>query len=107
MAAPGTSDAAIRFDGVEKRFPGAARPAVSDLTLDVPEGELVAWVNYVCPVEGAQAEMEKTDPELAESPWIFPTTEFIEDSNIQQFRVLSAEEDIEYADMWSTRVMGN
>ena len=69
--------------------------------------ELAAWVNYVCPVVGAQAEMEKIDPELAESPWIFPTTEFIAERNIQQFRVLSAEEDIEYADMWSTRVMGN
>ncbi len=69
--------------------------------------ELAAWVNYVCPVEGAQAEMEKIDPELAESPWIFPTTEFIAERNIQQFRVLSADEEIEYADMWSTRVMGN
>ena len=35
--------------------------------------ELAAWVNFVCPVVGAQAEMEKIDPELAESPWIFPT----------------------------------
>ena len=69
--------------------------------------ELAAWVNYVCPVDGAQAEMEKIDPELAESPWIFPTSEFIADNNIQQFRVLSADEEIEYADMWSTRVMGN
>ena len=34
--------------------------------------EVAAYVNYVCPVEGAQAEMEKLDPELADSPWIFP-----------------------------------
>ena len=47
------------------------------------------------------------DPELAESPWIFPTAEFIADSNIQQFRVLSADEDIEFADLWSSNVMGN
>ena len=44
MAAPGPTDAAIRFEHVEKRFPGAARPAVTDLSLDVPEGELVAFV---------------------------------------------------------------
>ena len=69
--------------------------------------QVAAWVNYVCPVEGAQAEMEKIDPELAESPWIFPTAEFIADSNIPQFRALDADEDIEYADLWSTKVMGN
>ncbi|HEY0646060.1 MAG TPA: spermidine/putrescine ABC transporter substrate-binding protein [Nocardioides sp.] len=69
--------------------------------------EVAAWVNYVCPVDGAQAEMEKIDPDLAESPWIFPTADFIADNNIQSFRVLDAEEDIEYADLWSTKVMGN
>ncbi|WP_210650178.1 PotD/PotF family extracellular solute-binding protein [Nocardioides sp. SYSU D00065] len=69
--------------------------------------QVAAWVNYVCPVDGAQAEMEKIDPELAESQWIFPTAEFIADSNIQQFRVLDADEDIEFADLWSTKVMGN
>ena len=69
--------------------------------------QVAAWVNDVCPLEGAQAEMEKIDPELAESPWIFPTAEFIADSNIQQFRALDADEDIEYADLWSTKVMGN
>ena len=30
--------------------------------------QVAAWVNYVSPVEGAQAEMEKIDPELAENP---------------------------------------
>ena len=69
--------------------------------------EVAAYVNYVCPVNGAQAEMEKIDPELAASPFIFPTAEFITDSNIQSFRALEPEEDIEYADIWSSRVMGN
>jgi spermidine/putrescine transport system substrate-binding protein len=69
--------------------------------------EVAAYVNYVCPVDGAQAEMEKIDPELAESPWIFPTADFIEENNIQAFRALEPEEDIEYADLWSSRVMGN
>lgn len=69
--------------------------------------EVAAYVNYVCPVDGAQAEMENIDPELAQSPWIFPTAEFIADNNIQTFRALGPEEDIEYADLWSSRVMGN
>jgi spermidine/putrescine transport system substrate-binding protein len=34
--------------------------------------EVAAYVNYVCPVKGAQAEMEKIAPELANSPFIFP-----------------------------------
>jgi spermidine/putrescine transport system substrate-binding protein len=34
--------------------------------------EVAKAVNYVCPVKGAQAEMEKIAPELASSPYIFP-----------------------------------
>jgi spermidine/putrescine transport system substrate-binding protein len=33
---------------------------------------LAAWVNYICPVEGAQEEMQKLDPDLAANPLIFP-----------------------------------
>ncbi len=69
--------------------------------------EVAAYVNYVCPVDGAQAEMEKIDPELAASPWIFPTADFIAEKNIQTFRSLDPDEEIEYADIWSSRVMGN
>lgn len=34
--------------------------------------QLAASVNYICPVKGAQAEMEAIDPDLAEHPLIFP-----------------------------------
>jgi spermidine/putrescine transport system substrate-binding protein len=34
--------------------------------------ELAAWVNYICPVSGAQDAMTKIDPSLAENPLIFP-----------------------------------
>ncbi|WP_314176981.1 polyamine ABC transporter substrate-binding protein [Streptomyces winkii] len=34
--------------------------------------ELTAWVNYICPVSGAKAEMEKIDKDLAEDTLIFP-----------------------------------
>jgi osmoprotectant transport system ATP-binding protein len=36
--------AAIRLSHVRKHFPGAATPAVGDLSLDVPEGEVVVLV---------------------------------------------------------------
>jgi spermidine/putrescine transport system substrate-binding protein len=34
--------------------------------------ELAAYVNYICPVRGAQTEMEKIDKDLAANPLIFP-----------------------------------
>jgi len=43
-ASPATDAAAIRLTGVEKWFPGAATPAVTDLTLEIPSGSLVAFV---------------------------------------------------------------
>jgi spermidine/putrescine transport system substrate-binding protein len=39
--------------------------------------ELAAWVNYICPVAGAQDAMTKIDPSLAENPLIFPTDELL------------------------------
>jgi spermidine/putrescine transport system substrate-binding protein len=41
---------------------------------------LAAWVNYICPVEGAQKAMEKVDPELVDSPLIFPDSATLEKS---------------------------
>lgn len=38
---------------------------------------LSAWVNYICPVEGAQEAMEKIDPELVDNDLIFPSEEFL------------------------------
>ncbi|MBJ7358370.1 MAG: spermidine/putrescine ABC transporter substrate-binding protein [Nocardioides sp.] len=37
--------------------------------------KLAAWVNYICPVKGAQEEMEKLDPSLVDNPLIFPDDE--------------------------------
>ena len=66
--------------------------------------EVAAWVNYVCPVEGAQEAMEKIDPELAESPFIFPGDDYIADNNIKGFRALSAKEDADYSAAWAEAV---
>lgn len=33
---------------------------------------LAAWIQYVCPVSGAQEAMADVDPSLVDDPWIFP-----------------------------------
>ena len=38
---------------------------------------LAAWVNYICPVEGAEEAMEKIDASLVDNPLIFPDDEFL------------------------------
>ena len=68
--------------------------------------EVAAYVNYVCPVMGAQEILAKEDPELAESPFIFPSEQWIKDHKIQGFRALNAQEDAEYSAMWA-KVVGN
>lgn len=68
--------------------------------------EVAAYVNYVSPVMGAQQEMEKIDPELAKSPFIFPSEDYIAQHKIQGFRALTAQEDADYSAMWA-KVIGN
>ncbi len=57
--------------------------------------EVAAWVNYICPVKGAREEMEKIDPELANSPFIFPDDATL--SKVSVFRGLSAEEEFNFS----------
>jgi spermidine/putrescine transport system substrate-binding protein len=42
---------------------------------------LAAWVNYICPVDGAQEAMKKIDPSLADNPLIFPDAAFLSDAH--------------------------
>jgi spermidine/putrescine transport system substrate-binding protein len=53
--------------------------------------EVAAYVNYVTPVKGAQAEMEKLQPELANNEFIFPTEKTM--SNLSVFRALTPTEE--------------
>lgn len=68
--------------------------------------QVAAYVNYVCPVDGAQQEMTKIDKDLAQSPFIFPSESYIRQHKIQGFRALSAQEDADYSAMWA-KVVGN
>ena len=57
--------------------------------------ELAAWVNFICPVDGAQAEMEKIDPDLAENPLIFPSQD--DYAQLSIFRALTDDEETQFA----------
>ncbi len=56
--------------------------------------KLSAWVNYICPIDGAQEEMAKIDEDLATNPLIFPTDE--DYANLSIFRDITAEEETSY-----------
>ena len=66
--------------------------------------EVAAWVNYICPVDGAKEEMEKIDPSLVDSPLIFPTEEDL--ANVQVFRNLTPDEETTYSEEFQ-KVIGN
>ncbi|MFL6071785.1 MAG: spermidine/putrescine ABC transporter substrate-binding protein [Actinomycetes bacterium] len=57
--------------------------------------KLEAWVNYICPVDGAQEEMTKIDKSLADNPLIFPSQDDYAELSI--FRALSDEEETQFA----------
>jgi spermidine/putrescine transport system substrate-binding protein len=66
--------------------------------------EVAAYVNYVCPVEGAQAEMEKIAPELANSSYIFPDAAM--SSKLNVFRSLTPAEESSWAEAFQ-QAQGN
>ena len=66
--------------------------------------EVAAYVNYVCPVEGAQAEMEKIDPALAASPFIFPDAAM--SSKLNVFRSLTPAEETSWGEAFQ-KAAGN
>jgi spermidine/putrescine transport system substrate-binding protein len=66
--------------------------------------EVAAYVNYVCPVEGAQAEMEKIDPALAASPFIFPDADM--NSKLNVFRSLTPAEETSWGEAFQ-KAAGN
>ena len=66
--------------------------------------KVAAFVNYVCPVDGAQAEMAKFDAELAASEFIFPTEKT--KSQLKIFRALTAAEETKFQTAFQS-VAGN
>ena len=66
--------------------------------------EVAAWVNYITPVEGAQAEAAKIDPALAENQLIFPNAETLATAKV--FRALSADEEQSFGDLFQSVLLG-
>ncbi len=69
----------------------------------VVAAELVAWVNYICPVQGAQEAMEKIDPSLVDNVLIFPDDELL--AATYDFKSLEPDKEQEYQTAF-TRVIG-
>lgn len=65
---------------------------------------LAAWVNYICPVEGAQEAMEQVDPSLAENPLIFPDAELLRST--WDFKALDDREQSQYEREWADVTTG-
>ncbi len=61
--------------------------------------KLAAWVNYICPVEGARAEMEKVDPSLVDNQLIFPDEETL--ASTFDFMPLDDRQSIQYERDWA------
>lgn len=61
--------------------------------------QVAAWVNYICPVQGAREEMEKIDPALVNSPFIFPDDAML--SKVKVFRPLSPEEETKFSEAFA------
>lgn len=56
--------------------------------------QVAAYVNYICPVEGAQEEMKSIDKSLVANPYIFPTKDDLAKAHV--FRTLTASEETEF-----------
>jgi spermidine/putrescine transport system substrate-binding protein len=56
--------------------------------------QLAAWVNYICPVQGAREEMTKIDPSLADNTLIFPDEQML--ANAYDFMALEQQQEQDY-----------
>jgi len=66
--------------------------------------EVAAYVKYLTPVKGTQAEMEKINPELAKSPYIFPDEKT--SKNLSVFRALTPAEESKWTEAFQ-KASGN
>ncbi len=62
--------------------------------------KLSAWVNYICPIEGAQDEMAKFDEDLASNPLIFPSA--ADYASLSIFQDISGDEETSYNEQFQS-----
>jgi spermidine/putrescine transport system substrate-binding protein len=63
--------------------------------------QIEAYVNYICPVKGAKAEMLKIDPALAKNELIFPTEEVLDNVHIFDSEALNNQK---YLEAWQNLI---
>ncbi len=63
--------------------------------------QIAAYINYVSPVKGAKAEMEKLDPDLAANPLIFPDDDTLSKVAIFDSKALS---NTDYLERWQALI---
>jgi spermidine/putrescine transport system substrate-binding protein len=61
--------------------------------------QVAAWVNYICPVEGAKEAMADIDPDLVDNQLIFPDESTLSQTHV--FRGLDQKEERAYDDMFA------
>lgn len=88
---------------------GAAHKANAEQLMDyyyepAVAAEVAAYVNYICPVQGAAEHMEQIDPALAADRMIFPSEDVLKDAH--NVRVLEPDEETKYNEAFQ-RAIGN
>jgi spermidine/putrescine transport system substrate-binding protein len=63
--------------------------------------QIEAYVNYICPVKGAKAEMLKIDKSLANNPLIFPTQDVLDNVHIFDSNALNNQK---YLEAWQNLI---
>jgi spermidine/putrescine transport system substrate-binding protein len=66
--------------------------------------QVAAWVNYICPVQGAKEEMAKVDPEMVDNPLIFPDDATLAKSHV--FKSLDEQTETKYNEAFQ-KLQGN
>jgi spermidine/putrescine transport system substrate-binding protein len=75
----------------EVEHPYAAETMMNYLYDPVVAAKLAAYINYISPVKGAQEELRKTDPEIADNPLIFPPPEI--QAKLKPYPALTTEDE--------------
>jgi spermidine/putrescine transport system substrate-binding protein len=58
------------------------------------------WVNYICPVKGAQEALVKDDPDIANNPLIFPPDDVL--AKLKIFKSLAEDDETYFNQQFQT-----
>jgi spermidine/putrescine transport system substrate-binding protein len=63
--------------------------------------KIAAYVNYICPVKGAKEVLQKTDPDLANNPLIFPPDDLLDQVHVIDAKALNNQK---YIEQWQALI---